>query len=177
LSAHAALKAATRKAHDQLDAHFSGYDLAEPGDYARFLTAHAAAFLPIEDALDRAGAARLLADWPTHRRRDALVADLDEMGLAIPVPVGPPPYADDEALLGGLYVIEGSRLGGAVLTRAVGDGLPRRFLSAPQEKGRWRRFIATLDQFLYPGRSLSRAGDAALATFACFEQAIMVTRK
>ncbi|QNN64154.1 biliverdin-producing heme oxygenase [Sphingomonas rhizophila] len=176
MTAHAALRAATRDAHDQLDSHFSGYDLADPGDYGRFLTAHAAAFLPIEEALDRAGAARLVADWPTHRRRDALVADLADLGLTVPAPVAAPAYANDDALLGGLYVLEGSRLGGAVLKRAVGDTLPHRFLSAPQESGRWRRFIATLDQFLYSGASLSRAGDAAKATFACFEQAVTVPR-
>lgn len=175
MSAHAALRAATRAAHDQLDAHFSSYDLGNRDDYSRFLTSHAAAFVPIETALTGAGAARLVDDWPGHRRSNALLADLADLGLVPPEPVAPPQFEDDDQILGGLYVIEGSRLGGQVLQRSVAAGLPRRFLAAPQGKGRWRALTATLNQRLQTPSSLSRAADAALATFSSFQRAVTVS--
>jgi heme oxygenase len=175
LSAHAALRAATRAAHDQLDAHFSTYDLGDRDNYGRFLTSHAAAFVPIEAALTGAGAGRLVDDWPGHRRSNALLADLADLGLAPPPPVAPPAYDDDDHILGGLYVIEGSRLGGQMLQRLVADDLPRRFLSAPQAKGRWRGLTATLDQRLQSPASLSRSVEAALATFSSFHKAVTVS--
>lgn len=174
MTAHAALREATRDAHDRLDAHFSRYDLANPADYRDFLSAHAAAYISVEQALEEAGAERLVDDWPSHRRAGALIADLTDLGREEPEAVAAPSFDDDAAVLGGLYVLEGSRLGGAVLKRTVGDGLPKRFLAAPQASGRWRRFVARLDRSLDTDESQLRAQTAALATFACFEQAAMV---
>lgn len=45
-----------------------------------------------------------------------------------------------------LYVIEGSRLGGGMLARAVPPDLPRAYLSAIHLSGEWRGFCAALDQ-------------------------------
>ena len=54
-----------------------------------------------------------------------------------------PNFSGLPALLGGLYVIEGSRLGGALLKRGLPAGTSARFLNAPAEPGAWRRLIAT----------------------------------
>ncbi|MEQ7874573.1 biliverdin-producing heme oxygenase [Sphingomonas sp. ASV193] len=168
MSAHRFLRDETRAAHEAVDASFAGLDLAKRDDYAAFLVAHAAAFLPAEEALTAAGADLLMPDWSVHRRGALLAADLADMGVALPPPASAPRYDDEAAILGGAYVLEGSRLGGAMLRRQVGEGLPRRFLDAVQPPGRWRGFIALLEQKLYTEAEQRRARDAALSTFALF---------
>lgn len=169
MSPHTHLKASTRAAHDSVDAAFAAYDLGDEAEYRRFLERHAAAFLPAEQALSDAGAGRLIPGWGEARRSDALLADLSDLGLATPPPLAPPAYDSDAAILGGAYVLEGSRLGGAVLRRSVGSGLPRRFLDSTHAPGRWREFVALLNRALYDPDSLRRATAAALGTFALFE--------
>lgn len=141
------LRAATRGAHDRVDALFSGFDLARAGDYRRFLAAQAVAFLPAEAALDAAGAGELFPGWNDARRAPLLTADLAELGLAAPVGAAPA-VGSPAAIAGAVYVLEGSRLGGALLARRVAAGLPRRFLSASQPAGAWRAFLARLEQLL-----------------------------
>lgn len=57
LSGRTALRDATGESHDRVDAVFSAIDLSNLTQYGRFLTAQAAAHLPVEQALDAAGAA------------------------------------------------------------------------------------------------------------------------
>ncbi|MEO6433728.1 MAG: biliverdin-producing heme oxygenase [Sphingomicrobium sp.] len=169
MTPHATLRVATRAAHERVDAAFAALDLGHEDDYREFLGRHAAAFLPIEQALDEAGAGRLIGGWDKLRRTPALLADLADLGMATPPPRSPPAYPSDAAILGGAYVLEGSRLGGAVLRQAVGSALPRQFLDAVQPSGRWREFIAQLNQSLYDPEALNCATDAALDTFALFQ--------
>ena len=168
MSPHSDLKAATRAAHDRVDSSFAAYDLASEADHRRFLERHAAAFLPIEQALTNAGAERLIVGWTDNRRSAALLADLADLGMDVPEPLSPPSYDSDAAIFGGAYVLEGSRLGGSVLRRSVAPGLPRRFLDSVHPPGRWREFVAKLNQSLYESASLRRATDSALDTFALF---------
>jgi heme oxygenase len=169
LSAHQALRRATRGAHDRVDAAFSTLNLADPADYATFLTRHAAAFLPVEQALTEAGADRLIADWDALRRGSLLSADMADLGIHSSDGILAPAYPTPAAVLGGAYVLEGSRLGGAMLRRMVGGELPRRFLDSIQPPGRWRTITAALDQFLGDPHSLAVATMSALETFALFE--------
>lgn len=169
MSAHAHLRKATANAHDRVDAAFASFDLSDARPYGAFLQRHAAAFLPAEDALTRAGAGDLIPDWEQFLRGPALIADLARMGLSVPAPKRPPDYADPAAIFGGAYVLEGSRLGGALLRRCVGAGFSRLFLDSVQPPGRWRAFIALLDHALYQNAQLERATKAALETFALFE--------
>lgn len=171
MSAHARLRAETRFAHDRVDALFGGHDLADPQDYTRFLAAQAAAFLPVEAALDAAGAGRLFPHWTAHRRGMLLRADLADLRAPLPEPVEPPRFDDDPAIAGGVYVLEGSRLGGTMLRRSVPAHLPRRFLDAPQEPGAWRRVLQRLDGILDDADRIDRAVVAASRTFDCFAAA------
>lgn len=170
MSAHRALREATRAAHDRVDAIFSHLDLADPADYARFLTAQAAAFIPAETALSDAGAARLVEDWDALRRAPLLTADLAALGIAPPAPATPPDYRSPAAILGGMYVLEGSRLGGAMLRRSVPADFPRGFLDSVQPPGRWRSFTRLLDRSLATSESLALASESALLTFTLFER-------
>lgn len=175
MTAHALLRAATRDAHDRVDAAFSAYDLTDDCDYAQFLAAHAAAFLPVEEALTDRGAEGLFPGWVVRRRGEALRADLAELGVAPLSPIAAPAFGGDAPLAGGAYVLEGSRLGGRLLATRVGPALPRRFLSAsPTPDGGWRDFIALLERILYSDVERQVATASAVATFACFEQAACV---
>ena len=72
----ATLRQATAPFHDAVERRFDTYDLSRPDDYARFLHGHAAAILPMEAALEAAGIAAWLPDWPQRARAEALRADL-----------------------------------------------------------------------------------------------------
>ena len=171
MTARAALREATRAAHERVDAAFGVHDLADRAGYARFLVAQAAAFGPVEQALGNAGAARLIEQWDQWRRAPLLAADLAALDLVDPPSIAAPSYHDDAELAGGLYVLEGSRFGGAMLRRSVPNGLPMAFLTASAPPARWAGFIVRLDALLDQSQSLNRAIAAATQTFACFEQA------
>lgn len=165
-----ALKAATAQAHERLDARFSRLDLAVRDDYIAFLRAQAGALVPVEAALDAAGAERVVEDWLTRRRSGALLADLEQLGAIAPAAVPAPTLRSQTALLGAIYVLEGSRLGGAVLARTVPDTLPRRFL-APGNPDAWRAFVRKLDEQLSSQADIEDAARAANAVFETFSSA------
>jgi heme oxygenase len=169
VSARAALRAATAEDHERVDRLFSAFYLGRKDDYRRFLLAQAAAFLPVEAELDRGGAAAIVADWESRRRGDLLRADLQELGAEAPDPIAAPPLPDAAARLGALYVLEGSRLGGAVLKRSLSGSVPRRFLTAAQHPGSWRKLLENLDMFLYRSDYLEAAAGTARRVFQNFE--------
>jgi heme oxygenase len=169
VSARAALRAGTAAEHDRVDRLFSHFNLAHGEDYRRFLLAQAAAFLPIEERLDTSGTAELVPDWGSRRRAHLLRADLSELGTDEPTPIPPPLLESPGAQLGAVYVLEGSRLGGALLKRRLAETAPSSFLSAPQNGGSWRKLLETLDMFLYQSDRLDAAMTAAKEVFQNFE--------
>lgn len=171
MAARTALRAATEAEHARLDNLFDRFDLADADDYGRFLLAHAGALLAVEQGMDIAGADRIVPGWPDRHRSALIRADLDALGLDTPDPLPFAPPADDAACWGTAYVVEGSRLGGALLARRVADGLPRTYLSAVHSKGAWRGFVAALDQALTSDDRIDRAVHAARVTFGLFETA------
>ncbi len=173
-AAHQALRAGTAEAHERLDGLFERFDLGSREGYVRFLTAHAAALLPMEAALDAAGAERVIADWPERRRGPMIRADLAALGAPLPDPVPAPELpegADPAAIAGAVYVLEGSRLGGRMLERQVAPGLPRAYLLPPQDRGHWPKMLEKLEALLYEPATMPTAIAAALAVFAVFERA------
>jgi heme oxygenase len=167
-SARAALRAATAAYHDRVDAVFSRADLADPDGYGRFLQAQAGAYLPVEAALDRAGAAAVVPDWPARRRAHALRADLAALGLAPPEDTADVAFDDPAAVLGGIYVLEGSRLGGALLARAVPAHFPKAFL-APGDSAAWRRLLHIIEHTLISADVHTSAVESASRVFMLFE--------
>jgi heme oxygenase len=163
-----ALRAATAAAHARVDALYSRLDLSRPDDYARFLLSHAAAFLPVEAALIEAGADALLPGWSSRRRGEHLRADLAALSLSVPPVEIAPRFSNEAERLGGLYVLEGSRLGGAMLVRSVAPTLPTAFL-APETTSSWRAFTTLLDARLTSAAALAEATSAANAVFSVFE--------
>ena len=167
----AALRAGTAPDHERLDGLFAGFDLSAPAGYRDFLTAHARALPAVESALDAAGFAALLPDWPERRRAAALAADLADIGGIPPAPLPFATPADPAAAWGVAYVVEGSRLGGKLLSRRVGTGLPKSYLATAQAPGAWRNFLQSLDKAIHTPQEIAVATGAAGAVFALFERA------
>lgn len=168
-SVRAALRAGTADWHDRVDAIFSRADLSDPVSYGRFLSAQAAAYLPVEADLEAAGIGNILADWPLRKRADLIRSDLEALSLPVPQPEDGPPLSGVPTLLGAVYVLEGSRLGAAVLNRSVADSLPRSFLSASRPAA-WRELISVLDERLASPEDIAAAVRAACDVFAIFER-------
>lgn len=174
-TARTMLRTATAAHHDRVDAVFSRADLTDRDGYGRFMLAQAAAHLPVERALTAAGAADVLADWAERRRAPLILADLAALGLT------PPDSLDSDVtltfdtptgILGGIYVLEGSRLGGTLLKRSVPQGFPTAFLGAG-DSAMWRRLLAALDAQLDSDAKRQDAVAAAARVFDNFERAGM----
>ncbi|RYD87558.1 MAG: hypothetical protein EOP61_35345 [Sphingomonadales bacterium] len=169
-NARATLRLETRAEHARVDAAFSRYDLSSGEGYLRFLRRQAAAHLPVERALDAGGAARLVPDWAERGRAPLIRADLADLGCSDVVEMPFDGLASDPELLGGAYVLEGSRLGGALLQREVKPGLPTRFLGQGSSSG-WRALLTVLETKLRSPEEIAAAVKGARAVFACFEAA------
>lgn len=167
-NARQALRAGTAPYHDRVDAIFARTDFTDRAAYGRFLQAQAAAHIAAEDALDAAGASAVLPDWPTRRRAALLRADLAALGLDAPATCESLDLAQDAAILGGVYVLEGSRLGGTLLKRSVPAEFPATFLGAADPPA-WRSLLATLDARLRTAEDVRIAIDAAARVFLLFE--------
>lgn len=166
------LRDATAASHQGVDTAFAGFDLAETSGYGAFLATQLACVRPLEAALTAAGAGTLLPDWPTRHRAPLLEADLAELGALPPPRDEPSPrLAGAGAVLGAIYVLEGSRFGGATLARRLAPSAPARFLGAAAHPQAWRTLIAGLDHHLAPKPELEAAIAAARAVFAAFEGA------
>lgn len=162
------LRAATSTAHDRVDRLFSTFNLAQRADYGRFLQAQAAALLPLERALDLGAAPDLPIDWRARQRSEHLLQDLDALGLDVPRHETLRPITEIAAALGTLYVLEGSRLGGALLKRSVPAEFPTAFLS-PVPASSWRKFLEILENSLTTPDLRAAALSAAEQAFALFE--------
>jgi heme oxygenase len=167
MSALAALRSATAPEHEAVDAAFGGFDLTDTKAYGRFLGAHARALPAVEAVL--AGVAGL----PPLRSRTALLAaDLAALDLPVPPPL---PFAapqDQASAFGMAYVIEGSRLGGGMLSKRIAPSMPRAYLAATHLPGEWRAFGQALDAAAGDDPEwILRASHAAAAVFALYREA------
>lgn len=122
---------------------------------------------PVEDGLEGAGAGRLYQAWRDRRRAAVLRGDIRRAGAGVPDPRPPVPFADADEIWGGLYVLEGSRLG----ARQVARGWPAADLPGflrPDPSGTWANFLDALRRF-DPGQArhprLVRGARKAFAAF------------
>jgi len=167
------LRAATRDLHDEADRLGQGFDLGHRAGYRRFLTAHARALPGLEAACDEAGLERQVPDWPQRRRASALAEDLARLAMPQP-PAEPVTVPPGPAALGIAYVLEGSRLGNAMLLRMVlgasnlvHDGATAYLSHRPGPEG-WPGFLARLEQALPDPARWAEATAGARLAFECF---------
>ena len=166
LSAAQAIRAGTAAAHDAVDAAFGGHDLADPLSYRGLLTAHARALLPAEAWL---ALQPNLSRW--RARGPVLLADLEALGVPAPEPLAFAPLDAPGAGWGVLYVLEGSRLGNAMLVRSVPAALPSAYMASRHLSGEWRALLAAIDAAGLDDDGCAAAIDAARATFDLFLEA------
>lgn len=173
---HAALRAGTREAHERLELRLGLLD--GPPSKARFVRA-----LQGFHAFHRAWEPRAAATvgdpaFLEPRRRTAVVRrDLAALGaepLPVPPDLGATGVDDPVAVWGGVYVVEGSTLGGKLIARSLADadwtpaGGLKTFDPYGAEAGlRWADCRARLNGFAAENVGLMVA--AALGTFACLE--------
>lgn len=176
LSLRDRLRAATAKAHERLDAQLGALDLQSRAGYRQFLEANAEALLPLEQALVAAGVATIFPDWPQRARRSAILGDLARVGGTVR-PLAQQARLDFGAMLGTLYVLEGSRLGAAVLVKIVAQSsdtivaTATAYLRHGAGERLWPRFLARLDELTITPHDEARAIDGARAAFDLFAQA------
>lgn len=167
------LRAATRSRHGRIDGLMDLRRLREPGRYAAILRA----FHAFLGAWEPAVAAALPAPWPAwlrarsrlaFLRRDLAVLGLDEEDADIALP----PLRTAAAAWGSVYVLEGSALGGQVITRSLAEAGLHPHHGAAYFHGwgdataaMWREFRAMLEHELSQPQALEQACDAACRTF------------
>lgn len=145
------LKEATAADHARLDAQLGAFHLHDLAGYRRFLEANAAALLPLEGALVAAGVRDTFPDWDRRARSRAILDDLAVVGGA-PDLLDPPVLSGRCAVLGTLYVLEGSRLGAAYLLKHVRQASDPRILNATAYLAHgagqqlWQHFLAVLER-------------------------------
>jgi heme oxygenase len=173
----AALRAATARHHDALDALLHLQDGCDRPRYVRLLQGFEAFVRDWEPLMVRALGPSRLPRWAGGRSVALLQADLRALGAA-PLPwAAPMPCLDTPArALGSLYVLEGSALGGQVLAPALRlrPGVDAATGGAwfhglgGASGARWRAIRDWLGQELDPAPlATAQAADAAAATFAC----------
>lgn len=177
---HRRLREATRLPHHTLDHHPLLTPLLGPrpsvGEYGDALAALHGVYAPAEDwvlgFLERHPG---LFDYRSRRKLPALEADLAALGRT------PPDSRADVAagagigsLIGILYTLEGSTLGGQFmakkLMRLAGAKLPMRFFTVygRLSRQRWDEFLRFADTACPPGEYEAAAG-AAAALFGVFK--------
>lgn len=173
----AALRAATSRHHDALEALLQLQDGCAPPRYLRLLQGFEAFVRDWEPLVAQALGPARLPRWAGGRGVALLQADLRALGAA-PLPWrAPMPRLDTPArALGSLYVLEGSALGGQVLLPALrrrpgvdaGTGAAWFHGLGPASGARWRAIRDWLGEELDPAPlATAQAADAAAATFAC----------
>lgn len=167
------LRDATHQSHERLDAVMSRVDLSQRHGYASFVAVHAAILNPLEQAMEAAGVADLLPDWPSRTRRAAIAEDARALDLDI-APVELPDLDMTPAGLAGLlYVLEGSRLGNAMLVREArraSEPLPVAFMEHGQGNSLWPGFVKWLEALPLDAAAEASATGSALALFALYQR-------
>jgi heme oxygenase len=171
------LRQATATLHEQLDARVMRMLAGgEPG-YAAFLRGSAAAVFPLENALEAARVASILPDWELRSRRNALSLDLADLGETVE-PIPPFTATDTDAFsFGILYVLEGSRLGAALLASRMPKypseraGMATRYLKHGAGQGLWPSFLEHLEAAQSVRSAPHEAVSGAQSAFAAFAAA------
>jgi heme oxygenase (biliverdin-IX-beta and delta-forming) len=171
--ANEAIRRHTRHLHDALDSRLVLSNLASRAGYIDYLRINWAC-VPIEQALERAGISQVLLDWEGRRRRSALVADLDALGVQPPSYIALTIDSDIGSLLGWSYVLEGSRLGARIILQTVmrsaepelRDAIA--FLRHGDGEQLWKSFKVELGKINSEPAAIAKACTGAKAAFHCF---------
>jgi len=170
----ALLKAHTHALHERLDARITSLEpFADRARYGRFLRVQYRFQDAVETGIDAATLAPFVPDLAERQRLHLIARDIADLGLGPPAAEPVARLSTAAAMLGWLYVAEGSTLGAAFLAKEAQKlGLDERFGArhlAPHPGGRglhWRRFTQALDTAPLGAEGDALAAAAAAAAFA-----------
>lgn len=182
------LREVTKPAHERLHFH-PGFAAAASGrismcDYAHLLSRLFGYHSAFESAQQDAARRGVISASTGLRARSPLIAaDLETLGFiwqrirALPRCAAVRPPRSQAEWLGGLYVLEGSTLGGVQIARALQSLLPspegdgrRFFLGYGDRHGvMWRSLVDELEKISTDSRAASEALVSATKTFQEFE--------
>lgn len=183
-----ALRKATRGEHERTERAVEGRFFEQDGGidrrgYRALLEAFLGLYRPLEERLVPASR-RHLESFEYRRRADRLERDLTVLGCSEEHLDEVPTLSRDELpdvdgshrLMGCLYVVEGSELGGRVIRKRLEKELDEDALRADAFFGtdpdrvreRWTDVRAELERRLAPGDPVEEAAETARATFRAF---------
>ncbi|MGE3334113.1 MAG: biliverdin-producing heme oxygenase [Rhodospirillaceae bacterium] len=161
-----AVRTATAIDHKRTEESFAVALSRLPSSYGAYLRIHAAAF----PAVGRALSAEL--DWsPWQDRWNDLQDDLRSLGLQAPTAHDVARAASPAEALGMVYVLEGSRMGSAIILKSIPDALPAAYLRGAINVEPWRRLREMLTQA--DPRESRGVIAGARAAFAAFREAAL----
>ncbi len=182
------LRAATASAHQRMHVH-PGFAKAAagvigPSEYRQLLARLFGFHEPFEGLVRQvASAVGAETVLEGRARTPSLLADLESLGLdrvavaRLPRWIPPHPFASEGSLIGALYVLEGSTLGGIQIARALNGrvggetGEGRRFFlgHGDRQSVMWRDFVGRLESLSERPDQAALAIAAAVSTFEEFE--------
>lgn len=173
-SRRAHLRASTFEAHASLDRMVGSFD--SPLAYRDYLRGISAFRSAIESRLTATAWPEEFAGWQAEMFADLIAEDLRDLDVAPQPPVDAPVLDQSpEALLGMLYVLEGSALGSRVLYKRAqqlgfGADFGARHLAVQSRRSdRWPAFLALLENA--GSIDMDQVTIASRATFKTAEQA------
>jgi heme oxygenase len=159
---HRELRTATRIEHAMIDQMLLPFDLNRANHYQNFLKVHLT-------ALDL-----LRPDWRSQDDDDfaqmlqCVKSDLQTLGNTNSIsPFGSQAFSDAAKGLGIAYVIRGSRLGAAVLSRGIVSGLPTSYLDFVPTQS-WAAFLLELELIVDDAAARGEATCGARSAFDIF---------
>lgn len=185
------LREATRDEHERTEraVECRFFESEEMGrvEYAELLAAFLGVYRPLEGRLGPA-VGRHLPSFPFRPRAGRLEGDLRTLGMdddaieALPVldPDHLPALPTRFAVLGCLYVVEGSQLGHRVLWKQLRGALGESAtdadaffgVSAERTRKRWEQFQEVLDQHMSTDEAVSSAVTTARTTFRAYREGL-----
>ncbi len=142
--------------------------------YRKYLIATLASRVRLESMLEASGVEALVPDWAQRRIVPQLLEDLHDLGGGAPMPVEATRNpVDMAAIVGTLYVLEGSGLGATILLKqAVKLGMSETFgarhlVRQVSNQRSWRDMLQTIETT--PVSDEDGCDLAAITAFAVFE--------
>lgn len=155
------LKEKTLEQHRQLESHpllhqLTSADLSLPV-YTTILSKFYGFFSPLEKLVSQCSPENYLADFPERRKTQLFLQDLEKLDQDVQIDLcnNLPAIPDIDSAMGALYVMEGSTLGGQMISRHVEKTLgltPSHgtafFYGYGKDTGkRWKKFQEALQHF------------------------------
>lgn len=175
------LKTETKTEHQQLEKAVLPYikNSTNPAGYAQLLSIFYGYFKPLETLVEPYGKT-LLPDYPLRRKAEYLALDLQWAGVdvnTLPLCQNLPVIESAEDAMGALYVMEGSTLGGKIISQMLMKNMQLttdenvRFFSGYKEQTgpMWHAFLTHLTHTINSTAQQNRTVHAARQVFTCFE--------